>query len=72
MVIHSLAGVAQSAQSFDRRRFRWRGAMGVIVMVPALLVSLFSQPLVVAASWLHLAATGDLLTPSSQLPAFSS
>jgi protein-S-isoprenylcysteine O-methyltransferase Ste14 len=33
------------------RRFRWRGAVGAVVLTPAFLVTLFSTPLVVAGSW---------------------
>ena len=39
-------------QSFHRRRFRWRGAMGVVVLAPPAAISLFSRPLIAPASWL--------------------
>jgi protein-S-isoprenylcysteine O-methyltransferase Ste14 len=45
-----------AAQSFHRRRFRWRGAVGCLLLLPAAFVSLFSPPLFAASSWLHLAA----------------
>jgi len=33
-------------------RFRWRGAIGVLVLTPAFVVALFSTPLVRAGSWI--------------------
>ena len=33
-------------------RFRWRGAVGVVVLVPAFLATLFSTPLVPTWSWM--------------------
>ena len=36
------------------QRFRWRGAVGVVILVPAFLVTLFSAPVVVAGSRLDL------------------
>jgi protein-S-isoprenylcysteine O-methyltransferase Ste14 len=37
------------------RRFRWRGAVAGILLVPAVFVSLFSVPLLTAGSWPQLA-----------------
>ena len=42
-------------QSIHRRRFRWRGGVGGVLLLPAALISLFSAPLLAATSWLHLA-----------------
>jgi protein-S-isoprenylcysteine O-methyltransferase Ste14 len=36
----------------DSHRFRWRGAVGVVVLVPAFLATLFSTPVVLPWSWL--------------------
>src|SRR5688572_10363092 len=36
----------------DRRRFAWRGAMGVVLLTPAALVAIFANPLVRYGSWL--------------------
>jgi protein-S-isoprenylcysteine O-methyltransferase Ste14 len=46
---------APTVQSFARRRFRWRGAVGGLLLVPAMMVSLFSAPILAADSWTHLA-----------------
>lgn len=39
----------------DRRRFAWRGAMGVVLLTPAALVTMFADPLVRYGSWLAVA-----------------
>jgi len=36
----------------DRRRFAWRGAMGIVLLTPAALVTMFADPLVRYGSWL--------------------
>jgi protein-S-isoprenylcysteine O-methyltransferase Ste14 len=35
-----------------RRRFKWRGAVGVVLLVPAALVTILARPLVTPNSWL--------------------
>lgn len=42
-------------QSFHRRRFRWRGAIGTVLLTPAAVVTLFSEPLTRPGSPLHVA-----------------
>jgi protein-S-isoprenylcysteine O-methyltransferase Ste14 len=44
---------SDAPQTFHRRRFRWRGAVGVIILVPAAAIALFSGPLSSDNSWLH-------------------
>ena len=43
-----------AAQSFHRRRFRWRGGAGSVILIPAAIVTLFSTPLFGESSWLYL------------------
>lgn len=43
------------AQSFHRRRFRWRGAIGVVLLVPTAAVTILSPPLVPRESLAHVA-----------------
>jgi protein-S-isoprenylcysteine O-methyltransferase Ste14 len=45
----------KAAQSFHRRRFRWRGGVGSVILIPAAVVTLFSTPLLGESSWLYLA-----------------
>ena len=56
IVVTSQSSHASAVQSFGRRRFRWRGAVGGLVLVPVLIVAMLSAPLLPAASWTHLAA----------------
>jgi protein-S-isoprenylcysteine O-methyltransferase Ste14 len=42
-------------QSFHSRRFRWRSAIGIALLVPAAVISLFSEPLTGPGSLMHLA-----------------
>lgn len=39
----------------DRRRFAWRGAVGVVLLTPAALVTILADPLVRYGSWLNIA-----------------
>ena len=41
--------------SIERRRFRWRGAIAGVVLLPAAAVALFSQPIVPPRSFIHVA-----------------
>lgn len=41
-----------------RRRFRWRGAVGVVLLTPAALVAIVASPLVMPNSWLAVATDG--------------
>jgi len=50
----TVAGEPRSARHY--RRFRWRGAVGAVLLGPAALVSTFSTPLVSNSSWWGLAA----------------
>jgi protein-S-isoprenylcysteine O-methyltransferase Ste14 len=45
---------SSAPQSFHRRRFRWRGPVGVVLLTPAVAIALFSAPLSADNSWLHL------------------
>lgn len=45
---------ANGPQSFHRRRFRWRGAIGGVLLIPAAAVTLFSEPLTRPGSLVHL------------------
>jgi protein-S-isoprenylcysteine O-methyltransferase Ste14 len=38
----------------SRRRFRWRGAVGVVLLTPAALVTILANPLVTQDSWLDI------------------
>src|SRR5262245_36841884 len=49
------ASDARAAQAFHRRRFRWRGMLGGLVLVPAGVIALFSPPIVPENSLAHLA-----------------
>lgn len=53
---HNSTASADSGQpqSFHRRRFRWRGAVGGVLLMPAAAVTLFSEPLTRPDSLLHL------------------
>jgi len=44
-----------STQTVHRRRFRWRGPVGVFILGPAAAISLFSVPLANDDAWLHVA-----------------
>lgn len=48
--MHQTAPVARTVA--ESARFRWRGAVGVVVLVPAFLVTLFSTPAAPAWSWM--------------------
>src|SRR6266545_8257978 len=38
-----------------RRRFKWRGAVGVVLLTPAAVVTVLADPLVAPDSWLDIA-----------------
>jgi protein-S-isoprenylcysteine O-methyltransferase Ste14 len=40
------------------RRFRWRGGVGTLLLVPATIITLFSAPLVPPDSWEHVVIRG--------------
>lgn len=42
----------------QRRRFKWRGALGVVLLTPAALVAVVANPLVMPHSWLSVAIDG--------------
>jgi len=42
----------------DRRRFRWRGPVAALLLVPSAVVTLLSAPLVTESSWLDLGIDG--------------
>ena len=46
-------GARPVIRAAHHRRFRWRGAIGTLLLVPAALLSLFSPPLFAAGSWWH-------------------
>jgi len=46
-------GVAPEARF--HKAFRWRGGVGVLLLVPVSIASVFSAPLVSQSSWIHLA-----------------
>lgn len=48
-------GAAPVSEAVHHRRFRWRGSVGTLLLVPAALVSLFSPPLFAETSWWHFA-----------------
>src|SRR5690348_8154731 len=45
-----------STESVRHRRFRWRGAIGALVLCPAAIVTVFSRSPVAGRPWLHLGA----------------
>jgi protein-S-isoprenylcysteine O-methyltransferase Ste14 len=48
-----------SARPVDQqRRFKWRGALGVVLLTPAALVAIVANPLVMPHSWLAVAIDG--------------
>ena len=42
-----------ATQTVHRRRFKWRGAVGIFILGPAAAISLFSMPLSNDDGWLH-------------------
>jgi protein-S-isoprenylcysteine O-methyltransferase Ste14 len=45
--------VSAPAESRHRRGFRWRGAIGAVLLAPVLVLALLSPPMIADDSWLH-------------------